>query len=60
MPDIFKQFEKLTKKRDAMRLRIRRLQEELELLDAEVALLQKEVAKHGLLRHLVPAAPTAP
>jgi prefoldin subunit 5 len=55
MPDIYKRFANLTKKRDAMRLRIAKLQEELELLDSEVAELQKELAKHGLLRDLQPA-----
>jgi len=53
--DVFKQFEKLRQKRDAMRLRIKKMQEQLELLDAEVELLQKEVAKQGLLRDLPPA-----
>jgi len=52
MPDVFKQFERLTKKRDAMRQRIAKVQEDLALLDAEVELLRKEVAKHGLLRDL--------
>jgi len=54
MADIYKRFAALTKKRDAMRTRIAKLQEELELLDAEVAALQKELAKHGLLRDLQP------
>ncbi|PYO40394.1 MAG: hypothetical protein DMD33_17905 [Gemmatimonadetes bacterium] len=51
-PDIYKQFERLSTKRDAMRLRIKHLQEEVALLDAEVDLVRKEMSKHGLLRDL--------
>jgi hypothetical protein len=51
-PNIFQQFERLSKKRDAMRLRITRLQEELALLDVEVDVVRKEMAHHGLLRGL--------
>ena len=59
MPDIYKQFARLMKKRDAMRQRIENLQEELALLDSEVAMLQKELGKHGLLRGLLPAEDVA-
>jgi len=52
MTDVFKQFARLSKKRDAMRLRIDHLQEEFVLLVAEVDLVQKEMSKHGLLRHV--------
>jgi len=51
-PNIYKQFERLSKKRDAMRLRITHLQEELVLLDAEVDVVRKEMSKHGLLRDI--------
>jgi len=55
MPDIYKQFARLTKKRVAMRQRIIQLEEELVLLDGEIELLQIELGKHGLLRDLPPA-----
>jgi len=50
--NIYKQFERLSKKRGAMRLRIKRQQEELVLLEAEVDMVRKEMAQHGLLRDL--------
>ena len=52
MPDIYKQFARLTKKRVAMRQRIAQLEEELVLLDGEIELVQMELGKHGLLRDL--------
>jgi len=51
-PNVYKQFERLSKKRDAMRIRIERLQDELVLLDAEVDMVRKEMLKYGLLRNL--------